>query len=361
MANVNFGICQNVWIKGKTVNYYNDKKIKGVTVSIVNNENDSLVNSIYSKGKFKIQLNQQGIYRVVFSKEGFIEKHFLINSSSIPKYYLDKKYTIQTEMSMTQKDKYMESNTLNSAVGYVYYNKKYRGFIWDAEFTKKAQLAMDVQIFPLDEVVKLDSALNRSSRRLYFQKGINYYINIKSKPEQFFKEALIYRSKSKIKDPVLKGYYYGKMTDALLKDDLTTVNSLAPALKGTSATYISLAEALKDCKNLDTLVLNSKYAAVGYWMNLVNYTDTSDIIAFVNISNTLKIIEKEFVSIEMTDAELSFYSDFKNCMKAVEQLSQKIKNSTQSELDNPESYQYQLDGLKEKVRVLAKNCELLKD
>ena len=177
---LNISWSQNILLKGKTVNYYNNKKVKGVQISIY--KDDSLVQKILSKGNYKIRIQTKGILKVVFTKEGFIEKHFLINAKEIPKYYLDKKYIVKAEVSMTLVDKYMDIDKINTAVGYVYFSSKYQGFIWDPEYTKRAQVAMDAIIFPLDEVVKLDSALNKSNKAYFFQKGINYFINIKTAP-----------------------------------------------------------------------------------------------------------------------------------------------------------------------------------
>ena len=122
-----------------------------------------------------------------------------------------------------------------------------------------------------------------------------------------------------------------------------------------------MAQGIKDCKRLDTLILDSKYAGVGYWLNLINYVDTSNIIEFTNIAHTISLLDKQFVSIEMSDAELSFYSDFKKVVKAAEILYQRIKNSTKSEIKNPHHYSFALQKLKESVRILGRNNELTKD
>lgn len=356
---LNISWSQNILLKGKTVNYYNNKKVKGVQISIYND--DSLVQKILSNGNYKIRIQTKGILKVVFTKEGFIEKHFLINTKEIPKYYLDKKYLVKAEVSMTLVDKYMDINKINAAVGYVYFSKKYQGFIWDPEYTKRAQVAMDAIIFPLDEVVKLDSALNKSDKAYFFQKGINYYINIKTAPEQFFSESTSKLSNSKIKAPVQQGYYYGKFIYSILEEKLELANKSIQIVTGKANQYENLAQGIKDCKRLDTLILDNKYAGVGYWLNLINYVDTSNIIEFTNIAHTISLLDKQFLSIEMSDAELSFYSDFKTVVKAAEILYQRIKNSTKSEIKNPQHYSFALQKLKESVRILGRNNELTKD
>lgn len=347
---------QNVWIQGKTTDYYSGKKVKGVQIKVL--RNDSLIEEYKNQNKIKIHIQERGVIKVLFEKTGYISKYFLINTKAIPSYYADKKFKVKADVSLAVEDKYMEDNSLENAVGYLYFNKKYKGFIWDPEYTKKAQIAMDAQIFPLEEVVELDEKLNPRKSSYFFQKGINFYANISYKPEQLFIESLDLQSKSPIKSPLIQGYLYGKMTYFILTDDLNGVNTCAKNLNQEQKEYTSIVEAFKDCKRLDTLVLNNKYAAIGYWLNLVNYCDTNDLKHFIQIVSTIEQIQKHFVSIEMTDAELSFYSDFRNALKSGERFKQKINYLRPSELEDPSSYTKELGDFKQQISKLAENSGL---
>jgi hypothetical protein len=350
---------QNVIIKGKTESYFSNKKIKNVQIDI--SIKDSIINTSISKGTYKIPISAQGIIKVSFKKEGYIDKYFLINTKDIPKYYLEKKYTIKADVSIIKKDKYMEDNTIENAVAYAYFNKKYNGFIWDPEYTKKAQVAMDVKIFPLESVVKLDSSLNRKGKTYFFRNGINYYVNIELNPEQLFSEQINTESASKIKYPVIQGYLYGKFMYQIIQNDLNALNKAHSKIRSNSKPYSSVSEGLKDCKILDTLILQDKYAAIGYWLHLVNYADTAQIEIFCKIAIQLKKIEKHFVNITMTDAELSFYTDIKNTSKRAIQLEQLVSSLKDYEKKDSQFYQEAFLAFKKQVRNLSRNCELTQE
>ncbi|MCB0478145.1 MAG: hypothetical protein KDC84_08275 [Crocinitomicaceae bacterium] len=353
------GIAQNVWIIGKATDYYSHKKIKNVDVSI--HQGDTLLSELHSKGSLKIPIHSLGVHKVSFRKEGYIDKFFLISTSDLPKYYLNKKFKIKVDVSLAVIDKIMEDNTLENAVGYIYFNPKYKEFIWDAEYTKRAQIAMDAQIFPLDEVVKLDSSMKAENQSLFYQRGINYYANMQTKPNQWFLDSEIIQSNSKIKAPVIQGYLYGKFTHYLLKEELERVNTIRKEIGLKKENYNDLGEALQDCKRLDTLILNNKYAAVGYWINLSNYSDTTNIEAYTNTIATIQKIAKNWTSPDMTDAELSFYSDLKLVLSSANKLQQKLNYLRPSEIKNPQFYRRELQNFGKDLQRISKNLGFVTD
>lgn len=347
---------QNVVVKGQTESYYSKKVIKDVKIKTF--LGDSLIGEYYSKGSFKVPIKVLGIVKVLFVKEGYIDKFFLINTQEIPRYYLKKKLTLKADISIIQKDKYMVDNELENAVGYAYYNAKYRSFIWDPEYTRKAQIAMDVQVFPLEEVIQLDSAFNKKGKSYYFQNGINYYVNIKTEPENLFKENINYHSASRIKYPVIRGYLYAKYQYYLIEGHLDSANFVYKKLIPGVVDQNDLGAALKKCKHLDTLILDNKLSAIGFWINLINHASVTKIKDYSNIANQIKSIEKKMASIVMTDAELSFYTDLKKVAKLAVQLNQLIGSLNDHERSDPKNYEIALKNFKEQVRVLSKNCEL---
>ena len=349
---------QNVILKGKTESYFSNKKIKDVQIQIL--IGDSLIGEAHSNGSFKIAINTRAIIKVLFKKQDYIDKFFLINTKDIPNYYLNKKFTIKADVSIIRKDKYMEDNTIENAVAYAYFNKKYKGFIWDPEYTKKAQVAMDVQVFPLEEVIKLDSALNPKDQKYYFQNGINFYANLTLKPQQVFREQINIKTKSKIKYPVVNGYLYGKYQYFFIQNELDSLNQITKILSPESPQFEDLGKAFKYCKVLDTMILNNKLAATGFWLNLVNYASDENIKSYAKIAVKIKDIEKKFASIEMTDAQLSFYSDLKNAAKAAVQLDQLVTSLKGYELKDPKNYEHPLKLFREQIKILSKNCELMK-
>ncbi|MEZ4936079.1 MAG: hypothetical protein R2799_00635 [Crocinitomicaceae bacterium] len=349
---------QNVWINGATIDYYSNKKVKNVEITVFNG--DSLLIQSLSKGKFNLKVGAKGLLKIHFHKNGYIDKYFLLNTSDIPKYYLTKKFKIKADVSMAIVDKYMESNTLENAVGYIYFNPKYKEFIWDAEYTKKAQIAMDSRIFPLEEVVSLDSSLNGNQKSLFYQKGINYYTNLRTHPRLWFNESDLKSPSSRLKGQVQTGYLYGAFTYYLINGNMDSLNLLSQKLS-IETNYNNLVEAIKDCKRLDTLILNTKYAAIGYWLNLCNYTDTSEIRSYVQIVSTINTISKYFVSIEMNDSELSFYTDFQKVIKAAEKLRQKLMYLRPSEIKIRSSFNKELQNFGKQLREFSRNLGISQD
>lgn len=350
-------IPQKVIIKGKTISYYSKKKEKNVKIEV--NLADTLIGTYHSNGTFKIPVNKKGIIKISFKKEGFIDKFFLINTKDIPKYLSNKKLNLKADVSIIKIDTNMLDNTIPNSVGYAYFSKKYKAFIWDPEYTKKAQVAMDAKVFPLEEVVKLDSALNPKTKKFYFQNGMNILINHTLVNNQFFPSLDKSTSKSKIKKAVQNGYLYCKFQTAILSNQLDEANSYLTELFPTKTPLSSISEALKSCKELNTTILDDEITAIGYWAGLINNIDSSNISSFSKIAVKIKELEKDFVSISMTDGELSFYSDVKSTAKKAIQLNQLLQSLNDHEKKKPENYQALYRSFIDQFMILIRNSELI--
>jgi hypothetical protein len=100
-------------------------------------ENNVLIDSIYSeKGKIKFKIEGRNIYKIIFSKNGYIDKFVIINSLEIP---VKKKITdkIKADINLFKSENKIDYIFLDTTpVSIASYNFVKKKILWDFEYNR---------------------------------------------------------------------------------------------------------------------------------------------------------------------------------------------------------------------------------
>jgi len=100
-------------------------------------KNNVLIDSIHSKkGKIKFLINDRNLYKIVFSKKGYIDKFIIINSSEIPKNQKIKD-KIKADINLFKSKNNRNYIFLDKTpVSIAYYNFVKKKIVWDFEYNR---------------------------------------------------------------------------------------------------------------------------------------------------------------------------------------------------------------------------------
>jgi hypothetical protein len=122
------------------------QRIDVVKVHIVK-DNKPIDSLVTQRGHCRIRLDTGHVYKIYFSKSGYVGKHFVVNTKEVPPSYT-KKSTIKIEVSMFKSNPEMDFSFLaQKPIGIAAYNFVSKRIQWDAEYTRiMIQQIIDVTV-----------------------------------------------------------------------------------------------------------------------------------------------------------------------------------------------------------------------
>jgi len=127
---------QNVKLKGEILRNYD--VLKEVTVSVF--QNDSLISREMSNGKFKIELADDQDYKVVFTKDKYVDKVIHIKNAEGNGYKKSKdlRFKFDVELEKEREFRYVDITELDEPVALIFYNSDKGELDWDRDHTFQA-------------------------------------------------------------------------------------------------------------------------------------------------------------------------------------------------------------------------------
>jgi hypothetical protein len=111
------------------------QRIDVVKVFIIK-DNQPFDSLITQRGHCRIKMDTGHVYKIYFSKSGYVGKHFVVNTKEVHAGY-PKKSTIKIEVSMFRTSPDMDFSFLaQKPIGIAAYNFVSKRIQWDAEYTR---------------------------------------------------------------------------------------------------------------------------------------------------------------------------------------------------------------------------------
>ena len=110
-------------------------KLKECSVLIF--ENSKKIDSLFVKGHvFKYELKNRSLYKIVFTKKGFVSKHIIVNTINYPEKRI-KKFKLKADIGLfhfngNNNIKFLEKEPVSIA----YYNEIKKEIMWDFEYNR---------------------------------------------------------------------------------------------------------------------------------------------------------------------------------------------------------------------------------
>ena len=141
----------------KNIRFYgsvNEQKFNGdikklpdvdITVYALEEDNWKLVQEYKTdkRGKYEIELFFDVIYKISYSKSGFVSKYVTIDCSNIPSIDQVSGFEMKTIMTIFKKISDIDFSLLDEPLGKAQYNSQYNEMAWDIDYTNDMKRKLD--------------------------------------------------------------------------------------------------------------------------------------------------------------------------------------------------------------------------
>jgi tetratricopeptide (TPR) repeat protein len=159
-------------INGNVKNLTEKSKLDGATISVTRNGKPYQSMSSASGGKFKLKLDPEGDYEIIFSKPGFVSKKIIASTKGIPPE--DSKYGFEfpMEMNLFEEVPGLDVSILKQPIGRIAFNPATGYMDYDQKYTESIQKELDRLMKEFEEKMKAQEA-ERKKRELEYKAAVD--------------------------------------------------------------------------------------------------------------------------------------------------------------------------------------------
>ena len=95
------------------------------------------------RGKYELELNFDVIYKILYSKPGFVSKYVTIDSGNIPSVDQVSGFEMKTTMTIFKEINDIDFSLLEEPLGKAHYNSQYKEMAWDIDYTNDMKRKLD--------------------------------------------------------------------------------------------------------------------------------------------------------------------------------------------------------------------------
>ncbi len=143
------------------------KKIVGAKINVYRNGSKVETVTTDAKGKFKISLNPDGMYKLEFSNSGYVTKRLEINTKNVPPADGEGGFEFPMEMVLFPELEGLDVSILNKPIAKLYYNPKSFIFDFDKDYTNSIKAEIERLQKELEDKLAEQEAMAAEQEKKY--------------------------------------------------------------------------------------------------------------------------------------------------------------------------------------------------
>lgn len=159
-------------INGNVKNLTEKSKLDGATITVTRNGKPYQTMSSASGGKFKLKLDPEGDYEIVFTKPGFTSKKIVASTKGIPPEDAKYGFEFPMEMNLFEEVPGLDVSILKQPIGRIAFNPATGYMDYDQKYTESIQKELDRLMKDFEERMKAQEA-ERKKRELEYKAAID--------------------------------------------------------------------------------------------------------------------------------------------------------------------------------------------
>lgn len=154
-------------IVGNMKNLTEKSKLDGATITVLRNGKPYQNISSASGGKFKLKLDPEGDYEIVFSKPGFVSKRVTASTKGIPPEDAKYGFEFPMEVSLFEEIPGLDVSILKQPIGKLAFNPSTGYIDYDQKYTESIQKELDRLMKEFEERMKAMEAERKKKEAEY--------------------------------------------------------------------------------------------------------------------------------------------------------------------------------------------------
>jgi len=159
-------------INGNVKNLTEKSKLDGATITVTRNGKPYQTMSSASGGKFKLKLDPEGDYEIVFTKPGFTSKKIVASTKGIPPEDAKYGFEFPMEMNLFEEVPGLDVSILKQPIGRIAFNPATGYMDYDQKYTESIQKELDRLMKDFEERMKAQEA-ERKKRESEYKAAID--------------------------------------------------------------------------------------------------------------------------------------------------------------------------------------------
>lgn len=168
-------------LSGDVLEYFSEKAMPGVSIKATNNGTYASSVIADGRGKYKLLLDFEKEYLVIFEKAGFISKKIIISTKGVPPDERDRIADLLLQMTLFKKEKDLNVSFLDQPIGKAQYMSQSKEIDWNMSYT--APITQK-----LNGILTKFKAQKRAQEEAEQQKKKEYAEAMKTADKAFFKK-----------------------------------------------------------------------------------------------------------------------------------------------------------------------------
>ncbi|NUM51529.1 MAG: hypothetical protein HUU48_10495 [Flavobacteriales bacterium] len=159
-------------INGNVKNLTEKSKLDGATITVTRNGKPYQTLTSASGGKFKLKLDPEGDYEIVFTKPGFTPKKIIATTKGIPPEDAKYGFEFPMEMNLFEEVPGLDVSILKQPIGKIAFNPATGYVDYDQKYTESIQKELDRLMKEFEERMKAQEA-ERKKREAEYKAAID--------------------------------------------------------------------------------------------------------------------------------------------------------------------------------------------
>ena len=126
----------DIKISGKILDYKSQKKLKSSQIDIENVDQKSKTSVVVSSGAYKVNLAPGNMYKITYTKDGYIKKILLVNTKDVPESDYNKSVKMEIEVDLYKEKKDIDVSLFEKPIGIADYDQTFKKMVWNVEYSR---------------------------------------------------------------------------------------------------------------------------------------------------------------------------------------------------------------------------------